>query len=104
MPTLNGGLSDVLNKDGSKVPYDAVEATAVDQVKGRFQSQILVAKIDDFKSGCVRASGGEAAAVLNGRCTIVEPQNRKALASQPPANLTVSAAHVDDPSIFREPT
>ena len=104
MATLNGGLGNVLSKDGAKVLDDAVEATAVDQAEGRFQSQILAAKIGDFKSGCVRMSGGEPAAVLNGRCAIVEPQNRKALASQPPANLTVSAAHVDDALIFRKPT
>ena len=38
--TLNGGTSDVLGKDRAKVPDDAVEATAVDQAEGRFQSQI----------------------------------------------------------------
>jgi hypothetical protein len=87
--TLNGGLIDVLSKDAAKVPHDAVEATAVHQAEGRFQSQILAAKVGDFKSGCVGVSGGEAAAFLNGHCAIVEPQNRKALARQPPANLTV---------------
>jgi hypothetical protein len=103
MATLNGGLSDVLSKEGAKVPDDAVEATAVDQAEGRFQSQILAAKIGDFESGRVRVSGGEAAAVLNRCCAIVEPQNCKTLAGQPPANLTVSAAHVHDALIFREP-
>ena len=103
MATLNGGLSDVLSEDGAKIRDDAVEATAVDQAESRFQSQILVAKISNFKSGCVGVSGGEATAVLNGRGTVIEPQHGKALASQPPANLTVSAAQVDDVLIFREP-
>jgi hypothetical protein len=103
MATLNGGLSDVVSKDRAKVPDDAVEATAVDQAESRVQSQILAAKIGDFKSGCIVVSGGEATAVLNGRWTIIEPQNRKALASQPSANLTVSAPHVDHTSIFWEP-
>jgi len=35
--------------------------------------------------------------------TPVEPHNGKALASQPPVNFTVPAAHVDDALIFREP-
>ena len=101
--TLNSGASDVPSKGGPKVFDDAVEATAVDQAKGRFQSQILVAKVGDFKDGCVGVSGGEAAAVLNRRGAVVEPQNGKTLGSQPPANLTASAAHVDDALVFREP-
>ena len=103
MATLNSGVSDVLSKDGAKVPDDAVEATTVDQAKGRFQSQILVAKVGDFKDGCVGVSGGEAAAALNRRGAIVEPQNGKTLGSQPPANLTIPTAHIDDALIFREP-
>ena len=103
MATLTGSLSDVLSKDGAKVPDEAVEATAVDQAEGGFQSQILAAKIGDFKSGRVGVSGGEAAAVLDGRRAIVEAQNGEALASQPTANLTVSATHVDNALILREP-
>ena len=92
MATLNSGVSDVLSKDGAKVTDDAVEATTVDQAKGRFQSQILVAKVGDFKDGCVGVSGGEAAAALNRRGAIVERQNGKTLGSQPPANLTIPTA------------
>jgi hypothetical protein len=101
--TFNSGVSNVLSKDGAKVPDDAVEATAIDQAEGRFQSQILVAKVGDFKDGGVRVSGGEAQAVLHGRGAVVGPQNGKALASQPAADLTVSAAHIHDELIFRKP-
>ena len=40
-------------KDVTKVPDDAVEATAVDQAGGRFQPQVLAAKVGDFKDGRV---------------------------------------------------
>jgi len=103
MATLNGGASDVLSKEVAKVPDDAVEATAVDQAENRFQPQVLATKVGDFKDGCVGVAGREAAAVLNGRGAVVEPENGKTLASQPPANLTVPAPHVDDALIFREP-
>ena len=103
MATLNSGVSDVLSKDGAKVPDDTVEATAVDQAERRYQSQILVAKVGEIKGGCVGVSGGEPAAVLNRRGAVVEPQNSKTLGSQPPANLTLPATHVDDALIFREP-
>ena len=103
MATLKGGLSDVPSKDGAKVLHDAVEATAVDQAKSRFQSQILAAKIGDFESKCIRVSGGEAAGTRNRRPAIVEAKDRKTLASQPPANLTASAPQIDDRLIFREP-
>jgi hypothetical protein len=103
MATLNGGLSDILSKDGTKLPNDAVEATAVDQAKSRFQSQILPAKIGDLESKCVCVSGGEAASARNRRRAIVEAQDRKALVSQPTTNLTASATQVDDALIFWQP-
>ena len=103
MAALNGGTSDVLSKDVTKVRDDAVEATPVDQAKNRFQSQVLAAKVSDFKHGCPGVAGGNTAAVLNGCGAIVEPENGKALGSQPPANLTVSTPHVDDALIFRKP-
>ena len=67
MATLEGGLSDVSSKDGAKVLYNAVEATAVDQTKSRFQSQLLAAKIGDFKSrrvGVRRRGGGRSQSPL----------------------------------------
>ena len=51
--TLNSGASDVLCKDVTKVPDDAVEATAVDQAESLFQPQVLAAKVGDFKAGWV---------------------------------------------------
>jgi len=101
--TVNSGVSDVLSKGAAKVPDDAVEATAVDQAKGRFQSQILVAKVGDFKGRCAGLSGREAAAVLNRRGAVVKTENGKTLGRQPPAKLTIPTAHVDDALIFREP-
>ena len=100
--TLKSGASDVPSKDATKTRDDPVEATAVDQAESRFQMQIPIAKVCDFKNGCV-GPGGESTAVINGRGAVVEPQNGKALVSQPPANPTVSAAHVDDALIFRKP-
>jgi len=47
--------------------------------------------------------GAEAAAVLNGRCAVVNAENGKTLINQPPANLTVPAPYVDDALIFWEP-
>jgi hypothetical protein len=92
-----------VTKDAAKVRDDAVEATAVDQAKNRFQPQVLTAKVSDLKDGCVWVASGEAAAVLNGRGAVVESENAKTLDSQPPANLTVRALQVDDALIFREP-
>lgn len=103
MATLKGSASDVPSKDVTKVGDNAVEATAVDQAENRFQPQVLAAKVSDFKDGRVGVPGGEAAAVLNGRGAVVKPENAKTLGSQPPANLTVPAPHVDDALIFREP-
>jgi len=100
---LNSGVSDVLSKDAAKVPDGAVEATTVEQARGRFQLQILVAKVGDFKGRCVGLSSGEAAALLNRRGAVVETENGKILGRQPPAKLTIPTAHVDDALIFREP-
>jgi len=101
--TLNSGASDVLCKDVTKVPDDAVEATAVDQAESLFQPQVLAAKVGDFKAGWVGVSRREAAAALNGRGAVVKPENGKSLGSQPAADLTVSAAHIHDELIFRKP-
>jgi hypothetical protein len=103
MATFNGGASDVLSKHMTEVRDNPVEATAVDHAESRFQLQVLAAKVSDFKSGCVGVAGGEAAAVLNSRGAVVNSENGKTLGSQPSANLTVSAPHVDDALIFREP-
>ncbi len=51
MPTLNGGLSDVPNKDGAKVWDDAVETAAVDQAERRFQWQIFAQRSMTLKVG-----------------------------------------------------
>jgi len=101
--TLNSSVSDVLSEDAAKVPDDAMEATTVEQARGRFQLQILVAKVGDFKGRCVGLSGGEAAALLNRCSAVVETENGKILGRQPPAKLTIPTAHVDDALIFREP-
>jgi hypothetical protein len=101
--TLNDGTSDVSSKDGAKVPDDAVEATAIDQAEGRFQSQILVAKVGDFKDGGVEGPAERRRQFSMAAAPVVERQNGKALASQPAADLTVPAANVDDALIFSEP-
>ena len=67
MATLNSGTSDVLCKDRAKILDDTVEATTVNQAKGRFQSQILIAKVGDFKDGWVGVPCGETAAALDRR-------------------------------------
>ena len=103
VPTTNSGTSDVLSEDWSKVFREAVEATAVDQAKRRFQPQPFLAKVDDFKRGRFRLAGGQATAVLDRHTAKVEPQNRKTLISQPPADLTATTAQVDDALTFREP-
>ena len=86
----------------AKLLDDTMEATAVDHAQGRLQSQILIAKVGDFKDGCIRVPGGELAAVLDRRGGVVEPQNGKTLGSQPSADVTVPAAHVNDALIFGE--
>lgn len=103
MPTTNSGTSDVLSEDWPKVFREAVEATAVDQAKRRFQPQPFLAKVDDFKPGSFRLAGGQATAVLDRHTAKVEPQNRKTLISQPPADLTATTAQVDDALTFRKP-
>jgi hypothetical protein len=87
----------------TKVRDNAVVATAVDQTKNRFQTQVLAAKICDLKDGWIGVSRGETAAVLNRRGAVIHPENGKTFGSQPPANLTVSAPHVNNALIFREP-
>ena len=49
MAARHGGPSDVLSEEGAKVSYDAVETTAVDQAKSRFQLQIRPAKIGELE-------------------------------------------------------
>ena len=103
VPTLDGGASDVLSKNRPKVLEDTMEAAAVDEAKDRRQLQVFAAKVSDFKHGCVGLSGGKPAAAFDCRCAIVHSENAKAISSQPPADFTSTAAHVDNALIFRKP-
>jgi hypothetical protein len=80
-----------------------VKAAAVDQTEGRFQTQVLLAKIGEFEGRCVWLSRRETATVLDGLGTVIKPKNGQTLASQPTANLSVPTAYVDDALIFRKP-
>jgi hypothetical protein len=65
--------------------------------------QILATKIGDFVSKCASLFGGEALSARNRRRAIVDAQNRKTLASQPPANLVAPTTQVDHALMFWEP-
>src|SRR6266480_6852496 len=80
-----------------------MKAAAVDQTEGRFQTQVLLAKVGEFEGRCVWLSHRKTATVLDGGGTVIEPKDGQTLASQPTTNLTVPTAYVDDALIFRKP-
>src|SRR5262245_1184820 len=59
--------------------------------------------IGDLKDRSVRVSCGETAALLNGRGAVVNAEHGKTFRGQPPAEPTISTAHIQDEMIFRKP-
>lgn len=99
MASLNSDASDVLSKTGrrfSTMRWKQPRSTTLKAGSNSRSSRQRSATL------WVGVSRRETAAVLNGCGAVVEPENLETFGSQPSANLTTSAPHVDDALIFRE--
>src|SRR5262245_57831138 len=103
MTVWDGGAGDIAGIDRTRDLRDAVEATAVDQGGRGVKAECVVAKVGHLEADRFSLPGGQAAAVIDGRGTVIDTENRKTLFREPTTHFAVATADVDHALTFLEP-